>query len=100
MRRPAALDSESERQVLALLDSLRDCTTILMVTHHLKTLYIADWIYVLDNGQIVEAGSFKDLKKNEGLFWKLESMLDKHSCEHEKVSDRKEPSGIVDETDG
>ena len=43
-----------------LLGSMQGKTRIL-VTHHLDVLPFVDVIYVLDEGKIVEVGSFEDL---------------------------------------
>ena len=39
--------------------------TIILIAHRLSTLSSADEIYVLDQGEIVEFGSFKDLSSNK-----------------------------------
>jgi len=51
----------------AILDVLKDKTRIL-VTHALHVLPQADLIVVLENGRIVETGTFHDLMKNGANF--------------------------------
>jgi ATP-binding cassette, subfamily B, bacterial len=55
----SALDSETERQVMRNLASLR-CTRIILA-HRLSTIVDADLILVMDKGEVVEAGTHHDL---------------------------------------
>jgi energy-coupling factor transporter ATP-binding protein EcfA2 len=67
----AALDVESEAEVMHALDKLVVGRTVLMISHRLSTLGSVDEIIVLKDGQIAERGSFKDLKSKGGVFAKL-----------------------------
>ena len=49
---------------------LSESKTIIIVTHNIKLLKDANIIYLLDNGEIVKKGNYKDFEKNE-LFNKL-----------------------------
>ena len=42
-----------------------------MVAHRFSTIEDADIIYVLDKGELVEKGSYKELMKKKGLFYRL-----------------------------
>lgn len=42
-----------------------------MIAHRLSTVANADWIYVLENGQIVESGKRDELCEKNGLFAKM-----------------------------
>src|SRR5262249_8731012 len=55
----SALDSETERRVIRNLEDLR-CTRIVLA-HRLSTIVNADQILVMDNGEIVEAGTHNEL---------------------------------------
>jgi ATP-binding cassette subfamily B protein len=66
----SALDNESQRVVQRAIDELEG-VTIIEVAHRLDTLRSADLIYVLDQGTVVQHGSFEELAKNEGLFARL-----------------------------
>jgi len=67
----ASLDAHSERRVMQTLNaaSLRQST--LMVTHQLEGL--ADWdaVWVMQNGSIVEQGTFAELSAANGAFTAL-----------------------------
>ena len=55
------LDAETEIAVMAGLRAARPGLTILLVAHRLSTLHFADRIVVVENGRIVEAGTFREL---------------------------------------
>ncbi|MGH2479404.1 MAG: ABC transporter ATP-binding protein, partial [Ktedonobacteraceae bacterium] len=63
----AALDVESESEVMHALDKLVVGRTVLMISHRLSTLGNVDEIIVLKDGQIAERGTFKDLKRQGGV---------------------------------
>ena len=64
----AALDVESEAEVMNALDKLVAGRTVLMISHRLSTLGNVDEIIVLKDGLIVEQGTFKELKRRNGVF--------------------------------
>jgi subfamily B ATP-binding cassette protein MsbA len=67
----SALDSESERYIKESIDSLKGKTTVVIIAHRLSTIRNADHIYVLDEGQIVEYGTYEELIGSEKLFSKM-----------------------------
>ncbi len=65
----SALDSEAEVMVQNALANLMKDKTVIAIAHRLSTLRSMDRILVMENGEIKEDGSPKDLlKKNNGLF--------------------------------
>jgi ABC-type multidrug transport system fused ATPase/permease subunit len=67
----AALDPRTESDVLAgLAQTVRQCSTLL-VTGRLSTCRIADYVYVLENGAIVDAGTPQALQSRPGLFQRI-----------------------------
>jgi ATP-binding cassette subfamily B protein len=57
----SGLDVESETSVREALDTLMAGRTMLMVTHRLSSLRADDSVLVLDKGQVVWAGQYKEL---------------------------------------
>lgn len=69
----SALDAESERLVQQAIDKLVTGRTTLVIAHRLSTVQMADLIVVMDNGQVLERGTHKDLVKRNGLYAQLVS---------------------------
>lgn len=70
----SSLDSETEKDIQHSLNDIFDSnsTTVIAIAHRLSTIKHMDRIIVLENGHIVEDGSFKDLlKKHDGKFKSL-----------------------------
>lgn len=67
----SALDSESEVLIQqALLKLMQDRTT-LVIAHRLSTIQKMDRIVVLEDGQVTEQGSHRELLKQKGTYAKL-----------------------------
>ena len=64
----SALDAESEQFIQKTIDSLMGKCTILIAAHRLNTVTKADRIYVLENGRIVESGTWNELISRGGRF--------------------------------
>ncbi len=67
----SALDTESEKQVQNAMDHLLKDRTCFIIAHRLSTVKNVDRIAVLDQGRLVETGSFDELMAAEGRFWQL-----------------------------
>jgi ATP-binding cassette subfamily B protein len=62
----SALDSQSERLVQDALETLMKNRTTLIIAHRLSTIRDVDTIFVLQEGRIVESGSYDDLQNKAG----------------------------------
>lgn len=67
----ASLDSQSEAEVQSAIDALAEQRTVICVAHRLSTLSNMDRVLVLDQGRIVEDGSFQELLRAGKLFAKM-----------------------------
>jgi ATP-binding cassette, subfamily B, bacterial len=64
----SAVDTETERQIQAALDTLIQGRTTIAIAHRLSTLRKADRLLVLQRGRIVEVGSHAELIDRGGLY--------------------------------
>ncbi|MBU0650741.1 NHLP bacteriocin export ABC transporter permease/ATPase subunit, partial [bacterium] len=62
----SALDNKTQAIISENLQKIR--ATRIVIAHRLSTVMHADKIYVLDKGQIVEVGNYKELMKKDGHF--------------------------------
>lgn len=67
----SALDAETEAKIKRALDALRKNRTTFIIAHRLSTVANADEIVVLDQGRIVERGTFRSLVADKGLFARM-----------------------------
>jgi ATP-binding cassette, subfamily B, beta-glucan exporter len=67
----SALDAETEAKIKRALDTLRQGRTTFIIAHRLSTVADADKIMVLDQGRIIERGTFRSLVADNGLFARL-----------------------------
>ncbi len=65
----SALDNLTQKKVSDALDSLK-CTRV-VIAHRLSTIKNCDRIVVLDQGRIVEDGTYEELMKEKGYFAEL-----------------------------
>ena len=71
----SALDSHTEKSIQSELAEISRNHTTLVIAHRLSTIVDADEILVLDQGRIVERGSFRALRDAGGQFaemWRLQ----------------------------
>ena len=67
----SSLDSESEAMIRDGLNRLRAGRTTFVIAHRLSTIESADQILVLENGEIVERGTHRDLLALGGRYRQL-----------------------------
>ncbi len=75
----SALDTESERLIQKAFWRVVKGKTTIVIAHRLSTIVRVDKIVVIDDGQVVEMGSHRELlNKKEGLYkrlWQMQSGL-------------------------
>ncbi len=66
----SALDNTSEKLIQAQIEKMKeDCgTTVISIAHRLSTLQNCDEIIVIDKGEIVQKGTFQELRETLGIF--------------------------------
>lgn len=74
----SALDNESEKAIQDAISDVSKQTTIVVIAHRLSTIKKADIIYYLQDGKVLEQGSFSDLLNLKGEFYKLAMTQEQH----------------------
>ena len=69
----SALDNESEFYIQAALEKVMQNRTTLVIAHRLSTIENADWIVVMDAGEIIEQGTHSELLARAGMYAQLHS---------------------------
>ena len=64
----SSLDSRTESEILACLQTIAKGRTVLSIAHRLKAVKACDRIYVLEAGRIVQSGRHADLAEQSGLY--------------------------------
>jgi len=67
----SALDTESEKFVQDALEKMMENRTSLVIAHRLSTIQKADWIVVMEKGDIMEQGTHQELMAKRGTYHKL-----------------------------
>ena len=61
----SSLDSESEKSIQNSVEHLHGTMTVIIIAHRLSTIKNVDKIFLLDNGKIIETGTYKELINKE-----------------------------------
>ena len=75
----SALDTATEAALHKALTEFLDGRTTLIVAHRLSAVKQADLIYVLEDGQVTQAGTHVELVKQEGLYQTLYGSVQSHA---------------------
>ncbi len=69
------LDTASEQHIQDSIDALKGEVTVVIIAHRLSTVKNADRVYVLEEGRVIEAGSYDELRyREEGQFREMVEM--------------------------
>jgi len=70
----ASLDVQAEYQLFQNFKELIGNATCILISHRFSTVRMADNIYVIEDGRIIESGSHIHLMREGGLYYKLFTM--------------------------
>ena len=70
----SSVDTETEQQIQAALQVLMQGRTSFVIAHRLSTIQTATQVIVMDNGEIVERGTHKELLRKRGSYFQLYTM--------------------------
>ncbi len=60
----SALDTETEKEIMSQINSLKGIKTIILIAHRISTLNMCNKIYKLNDGNIVDAGTYEEVTRN------------------------------------
>jgi ATP-binding cassette subfamily B protein/ATP-binding cassette subfamily C protein len=66
----SAIDALAEARIFKFLFSSKD-KTVITISHRLSTVRKADQIYMMENGKVVEQGTYKELVARKGAFYTM-----------------------------
>ena len=82
------MDTETETQIHAALEQLRQNRTTFIIAHRIQTVMQADKILVLDKGRIVQQGSHRELVAQEGIYRRIYELQAQIGQDAESVAER------------
>lgn len=65
------IDVESENKIMDVIWELSKAKKIVLISHRLANVVNADYIYVMEQGKVVEEGTHKELLKKKATYAKL-----------------------------
>ncbi|WP_413436532.1 ABCB family ABC transporter ATP-binding protein/permease [Sulfuriferula sp. GW1] len=77
----SALDTTTEKIIQAELKEIAKSRTTLTIAHRLSTIIDADQILVMEQGEIVERGSHRELLAHNGVYARLWAMQQEEAAE-------------------
>lgn len=78
------IDVESEEMIMEVIKELTKKKTVILISHRLANVVDADRIYMLQEGQVIQSGSHKELMLQDGGYRELfsfQSNLEKYTKE-------------------
>ncbi|MGP4952702.1 ABC transporter ATP-binding protein, partial [Psychrobacter sp. T6-1] len=60
-----------EKVIMDAIHDLSGKKTIIMIAHRLKTVQKCDIIYLIDQGKVVDQGTYQELVENNSQFKKM-----------------------------
>lgn len=80
----SALDPATEDAVLKRLAQTAREQTVVMIAHRLAAVAASDTVYLMENGEIIETGSYRDLMRPGTRFYELYIQQQQEDGSHEE----------------
>lgn len=64
----SAVDTETEERILTGLKNVMGASTVVLISHRVSTVKLADHILVMDDGEIIESGTHQKLMDKDGAY--------------------------------
>jgi ATP-binding cassette subfamily C protein len=71
----SALDAESENEINKALDDMRGKVTVILIAHRLNTIQRSDKVFLVEDGQITDSGSFQELVEKNDVVRNLAELM-------------------------
>jgi ATP-binding cassette, subfamily B, bacterial PglK len=71
----SALDAESESEIAKALDKMRGEVTVVLIAHRLNTVQHADKVFLIEEGQVTDQGTFQELMKRNPSIDRLVQLM-------------------------
>ena len=80
----ASLDPKAEYNILSKLNKLYENKGLIMISHRLSNMKTMDYILVINEGRVMEAGSHGELMRAQNQYYKMYTIqADKYRTEGE-----------------
>ena len=91
----SALDSISKRLIQASIEELSVGRTVIAIAHRLSTTMRADKVVVLEQGQIIEQGTYQELLAQRVKLWNYHQIQQGRSSESTSSDNNQETHSSV-----
>jgi ATP-binding cassette subfamily C protein len=71
----SALDAESEAEIAKALDQIRGKVTVVLIAHRLNTVQHADKVFLINEGNLTDQGTFPELLKRNPAIDRLVQLM-------------------------
>ena len=67
----SALDNETQREIQKAIDNIGGECTVMIIAHRLSTIVNCDKIFIIEDGQILDSGTHKELLERSNFYLNL-----------------------------
>lgn len=71
----SALDAESESEITRALNQMRGEVTVILIAHRLNTVQHADKVFLIDDGRLIDQGTFQELVQRNPAVERLVALM-------------------------